>query len=939
MKLRQSCLIAMLIVSALLVPLSLFAADRSKLSPPARIALAQLQGGASPRDLMQMGAGVNEDGDLDVFIRGTVSRSELEAVGVVVRSEIPGVVFTAFIPAAAVSAVEALPGVERIDGAVKYEENLNASVPVTMVDIQRAAGPGFAGANGAGVLIGDIDSGISYAHGDFDDAAGNTRIVRIWDQLTATGPAPAGFGYGTEYLPAAIDAGTAQGKDTNGHGTHVMGIAAGDGSLTGGLIPAHTYVGMAPMAGIVEIKSDYTDTHILDGAVYFFGLAAALGQPAVLNISLGGQYGPHDGTGALSVGLDALTGPGRAICVSAGNDGGTTSPLSHRHAKVLYGPTYPASVSAVLTLSGTGVNRIVGVDGVYDAADAVYVTISHPTYGSFGPYALGTINAGYPGVPFGTGATKGYLYVENGAATFAGDPEIYVEIRAGTTTGSTFNGNWTFTFLPAAPAGPENGRIDLWQFYTSTGAVANFSAGIDDAVLLGGDIATANNVITCGAWITKTSWTNCAGLNISYAVTTPPTTVNLLAAFSSNGPTRDGRLKPDIAAPGQGIGAAMTQDTSLGTCTTTSTFYSYLNDNMKHQMQSGTSMAAPHVTGAVALLFQKFGPLTRAEIMSKLATLALVDGNTGAVPNNSWGVGKLRVDVTDPTATVIYPNSAVTLDIGTSVDLIWTASDPIWSGVASVDLELSRDNGANWSTLVSGISNTGLFTWTPTAPTTTQALLRVSAHDMVDNIGRDVSDVAFSIQEPAVAVEMSLFKADNTDNGVRVCWTFVEASYFASSWVERANSGTSSWIRIEAPVVSSAEGFSVIDATAQPGTAYVYRVAATTASGETVAFEPISITAASTITEFALGQVWPNPTKNSSTVSFSLPRATHVGVKVIDVRGRLVTTLVDANYAPGRYQASWDGRGRDGSTAPNGVYFVHLVTPDKRLVQRVTLVR
>jgi subtilisin family serine protease len=933
----------MLIVSVLMIPLSLFAADGSKLDVHARMALAQMRSGAAPRDLMQMGAGVNENGELDVFIRGTVSRSELEAAGAVVRTEIPGIVFTAFIPAAAVSAVEALPGVERISGAVMCEEYLNTSVPTTRANLQRAVGPGFAGANGAGVLIGDIDTGISYAHGDFKDAAGNTRIVRIWDQTTPIGPAPAGYTVGTEYLPAAINAGTAQGKDTDGHGTHVMGIAAGDGSLTGGAIPAYTYVGMAPMASIVMIKTDFYETSILDGAKYFFGLATALGQPAVLNISLGSQYGPHDGTSDLSVGLDALTGPGRAICVAAGNDGGTTSPLSHRHAKVVYGPIYPAAVSAVLTLSGTGVGRYVLVDGVYDAADAVSITISHPIYGSFGPYGLGVSNdpVDFIGVPFGSGATRGNLYVENGLTTFAGDnPEIFVAIQAGSTTGSTFNGNWTLTFTPTAPAGPQNGRIDLWQYKVShTAIVANFSAGIDDACLLGGNIATANNVITCGAWITKNSWTNCAGLGITAGATNPPSTVNLIAYFSSNGPTRDGRMKPEIAAPGELIGSALTRDVSFGTCTTSSTYYSFLNDNMMHWIQQGTSMSAPHVTGAVALLFQKFGPLTRAEIMSKLTTLALVDGNTGAVPNNRWGVGKLRVDVTDPTATVIYPNSAVTLNIGTSVDLLWTASDPIWSGVASVDLELSRDNGANWSTLVSGVSNTGLFTWTPTAPVTTQALLRVSAHDMVDNIGRDVSDAVFSIQEPAVAVEMSLFKADNTDNGVRVRWTFVEAAYYASSWVERANSGTSSWIRVDAPVVASAEGFSVTDATAQFGTAYVYRVAATTVSGETVAFEPVAITAANTITEFALGQVWPNPTKNSSTVSFSVPRSAHVGVKVIDVRGRLVTTLVDANYAPGRYQASWNGRGRDGATAPNGVYFVHLVTPDKRLVQRVTLVR
>ena len=936
MKFSNVALRVGLLAAIVLVPLGAHADSMSKLDPRARVALAELRGGVEPMTLQEMGGSVDAQGNLDVFISGNVSRSALEGAGAIIRSELPGGIFTAFIPDTAVEAVAALPGVNRIDGAVKYEENLNTSVPTTKVDLQRGAGPAFAGYNGAGVLIGDIDSGISYAHGDFDDAAGNTRIVAIWDQTVSTGTPPMAYTYGSEYLPAAIDANTAQGKDTNGHGTHVMGIAAGDGSLTGGTVAAYTYAGMAPMAGIVEIKSTYTDTQIADGAAYFFSIAAAQGKNAVLNISLGGQYGPHDGTAPLSVALDGLVGPGRAICVSAGNDGGTTSPLSHRHAKV-YANGAPAS--AVLTLSGTASARIVGVNGYYDSADAMTVTVSHPTYGTFGPYAFGAVNAAYPGVQFGTGTTKGYLYLENGyALSPSGDPQVYCEIKAGTTTGSTFNGNWTFTFTPTAPAGPEGGRVDLWRFYSSnTAIVANFSSGIDDACLLGGDIATSNNVITCGAWTTKTSWTNCANLGISFSATTPATVVNGLASFSSNGPTRDGRTKPDIAAPGHGIGSATTQDVALGTCTTTSTYYSYLNDGMKHFINSGTSMAAPHVTGAVALLFQKYGALTRAQVMQHLTAAALVDANTGAVPNNSWGVGKLRVDLTDPTATVATPNGGELLITGYPTDIIWTAADPVWTGVSSVDIQLSRDSGATWEPVATGIANTGLHTWTPTGPATYTALIKVTAHDGVNNTGSDVSNAVFAIDNEVVANELPSFLADNTDGGVSLTWRFADAGRYVQSWVERASTGDFS--RLDAPVNVTADGFSVVDKTAESGVTYQYRIAATETNGAEVRFAAVSISANNGITAFAVGRAFPNPTATGSTIAFAVPRASAVSVKVYDVAGRLVSTLADQQFAAGRHEVTWNGRTNSGESAANGMYFVHFVTPETRLVQRVTVVK
>jgi len=926
----------------LLLLLTFFAAqalaETSKLSPRARIALTQLRAGANPRDIIELTGGpVTANGDLDVFIQGTVTRAELEAAGAIVRTEVPGGIFTAYLPEAAVDAVAALPGVQRIHGAVTYEPNLNASLPTTMADIQRTAGPGFTGANGAGVLIGDIDTGVSFSHEDFDDAGGNTRIVRIWDQTDAVGPNPSGYAYGSEWLPASIDAGTGvcRERDTNGHGTHVMGILAGDGSGTGGAIAAYTYVGMAPKADIVEVKSDLSDTHIVDGLAYFFGLATTLGQPAVMNMSFGSQYGPHDGTDPLEVAISSLTGAGKLVCVSAGNDAGSISPLYHIHASA--NAIVPTPASVTMTLSGSASGRIIAVDGYYEATEAMNVTITGPgAFGSFGPVTLGNINGVYPGQPFGTGTTKGQVYIENGLfLTSTNAREVYFEIRGGS-TGSTFNGTWTITFTPVSN-GPANGRVDLWKFFTSTGAVANFATGLDDSRTLG-QPACATGVISCGAWITKTSWTNCANLGISYGATNPPTTVGLRASFSSVGPTRDGRLKPEIIAPGQGIGSTLTKDVTLGACTTASTWYGYLNDNRNHWINQGTSMAAPHVAGAVALLMQKFGPLTQAQALAKLEALALTDGNTGATPNYEYGYGKLRVDVTDPVVAVTSPNGGETFYIAQPQNLTWNASDPVWSGVTNVDLRLSRDNGGSWEDLALGTANTGSFPWVATGPSTFNALFRVTAHDVADNQASDASDAVFEITTSPVPAELALFRAESMDAGVKVSWRYADPDRFVSTRVERAPAGGNDWAAVEARVVDENDASSVLDTDVQGGLTYRYRLQAADRAGNLMTFGPITAVAGRPVTAFALNPVWPNPSRSSANIDFSVPRPSHVAIQVYDVSGRLVATLADNEFGTGRYQAVWDGAGADGPAA-SGVYFVHLTAPGQNLVQRVTLSR
>ena len=176
---------------------------------------------------------------------------------------------------------------------------------------------------------------------------------------------------------------------------------------------------------------------------------------------------------------------------------------------------------------------------------------------------------------------------------------------------------------------------------------------------------------------------------------------------------------------------------------------------LKHVASQGTSMSAPHVSGAVALLFQKYGALTPAQVQTLLHDRAVVDGVVtafGAVPNKDFGWGKLNLgDLSDPTCAVTAPDGGEVLMEGTIADLTWSAAD-LYFGVTGVDVEISRDDGVTWSALATGIANTGSMAWTVTGPATTTARLRVTARDAAGNEGSDVSDGVWEIAESQVAV-------------------------------------------------------------------------------------------------------------------------------------------------------------------------------------------
>jgi hypothetical protein len=314
-----------------------------------------------------------------------------------------------------------------------------------------------------------------------------------------------------------------------------------------------------------------------------------------------------------------------------------------------------------------------------------------------------------------------------------------------------------------------------------------------------------------------------------------------------------------------------------------------------------------------------------------------LDAFTGAAWNNQWGWGKLYYGTnSDPTTQVLSPNGGEVTVIGAYQNLTWNATDV--DGVASVDLRLSRDGGFTYTTIATGLPNTGSYAWTVTGPVTNTALLSVVAHDTGNNLGTDISDQVWAIIDQPVGTLLSLFAAEPVADGIQIKWGFSDPAQFRNVTLQRGASEVGPFADIVAEIHQDADFTIALDRDVVSGQTYYYRLAANSATGAALTFGPLAGTAGRPIAEFALGRVAPNPMHDRARVDFSVPRASDVRLSVIDVQGREVTTLASGHFAPGRYQAVWTGSTGRGQ-APAGLYFIRLRTPDRDLTSRIVLSR
>jgi subtilisin family serine protease len=179
--------------------------------------------------------------------------------------------------------------------------------------------------------------------------------------------------------------------------------------------------------------------------------------------------------------------------------------------------------------------------------------------------------------------------------------------------------------------------------------------------------ATSRHAIAAAAFTNKATWVNVHGSD-SFG----GGTAGEIASFSSRGPTRDGRIKPDIGAPGRFVGSSLAGSIEAAIinpgCLAAGTCFSSERDG-KHGVISGTSMATPHVAGAVALLLSLNPNLQGPEVKGAIQRSARADSFTGAVPNTRFGSGKLRA----PEAG--FQAASIVTDLGATLAADFTATD------------------------------------------------------------------------------------------------------------------------------------------------------------------------------------------------------------------------------------------------------------------------
>ena len=234
------------------------------------------------------------------------------------------------LPEAEISAYSVREQIEFIEKPKRlYFETFEEREASCILPVQNGAD----GLTGKGILVGIVDSGVDYFHPDFRNEDGSTRILRLWDQSVAGNP-PENYVSGTEYTKEEIDEALALGEtegrrlvpsgDFSGHGTAVLGIAAGNGRASDGVNRGVAYRSdlLVVKMGNPRENSFPRTTELMEGIDYLIRQAVKMRKPIVINVSFGNNYGSHRGDSLLENYIDTVAAMGRTVIVTGtGNNG------------------------------------------------------------------------------------------------------------------------------------------------------------------------------------------------------------------------------------------------------------------------------------------------------------------------------------------------------------------------------------------------------------------------------------------------------------------------------------------------------------------------------------------------------------------------------------------------------------------------------------------
>jgi minor extracellular serine protease Vpr len=856
----------------------------------------------SLREVMFINKNEMDDLIIPLFIRtrSTVSsESMISSIGGKVET-IAGDIITAEVPLGSVRELALSSDIIYIEASTISEMKIDISRLEAKVD-QLHNGTGISRPyKGNGVVVGVIDSGIDWKHQDFKNTSGN-RIQYLWD-MSGTGNPPSGYGYGTEYTKVQLDANQCaqiDGDDGGGHGTHVAGTAAGNGGALS------NYIGMAPESDIVFVKGfrtgpGFASTDVVNGCNYIFQKAQQMSKPAVINLSLGGHFGPHDGSSLYEQALTNMTGNGKIIVAAAGNEGNETIHLNYAVA----GSSYNDSYETLIDLYNGA--QIFVADMWYSSGN---ISVGLAAYNSSNGSVIGWTNGIAPGqkiedAPFTvSGTTYGYVTIDATGINNPNNGANQVLIVVDSHNGQINIGDVIWSVYTYG-----SGTFDSWVVaggqYSTLTPQNYFKAGDNNKTV--GMPSTASKIICIGSYVTKTHWIDVNGI-----VRNQPgnPVLGQISSFSSLGPSRDGRIKPDLVAPGEVIIAAYSSFL-------TQTPSSNILQGGKHQKMQGTSMATPHVAGSVALLLEKNPSLDYDQTVTILKNTTKKDGFTGTSANNTYGYGKLdaynafqntsgggggtQVVIIQEGFDVNFPPDGWSQQI-TNSGFTWLKSNPQNNNFNQIDPNSTASAVCPW---VAQNQNEWLIT-------------------PAFNLGSGNASIEFYAGYSTQWLSGATIKLHISTNG-------------GSNWTEiwSAENDGQPWMWrnrvIDISSYSNRQNLKL-------GWQYIGN------DGDMVALDGVKLMGFTTtsidddnfiVTDFSLNQNFPNPFNPSTKISWQSPVGSWQVLKVFDVLGKEVATLINEYMPSGKYEVEFDA-----AHLSSGVYLYRLQAGEQSFTRKMTLIK
>lgn len=605
-------------------------AQTRKLSPYTESLLIDNQGKPTPfSPLSSDTTQITDNETIKAFISisDASTISEIERLGGTVYMQFDGYV-SASIPTDRVREISELEGVQFIEAGAPVKLLMDHARSQTMTNIaqENTNGDLPQAYSGKGVVIGIIDTGFELNHLDFytpDES--EYRVKRLWNQ-NAIGRAPSEFGYGAEYATETEIKAAIYDNTSEYHGTHVTGIAAGGDKKS-------PYYGVAPESDIVLVSFGQNEVDISNAVKYIFNYAESVGKPCVINMSLGTHQGPHDGTSTLDQFFATAVGPGRILVGAAGNEG---TYLMHAS------KSFTATDTQLKTMFGfdenaTSLNTLVDVWGSVGSDIKVQGVVVDNLKGRIVAQTDEASSAD------GNTVINAFYLSDSGAeCTFRlipstnpgnGRPNVRVEayineVANNRKVGLVISGNegeevhlWNCTYNPFINAGK-----------------SGWTAG-DNKCTVGEIGGTSPDVISVGSYASCYYVIPYWDPEHMYLLETDMT-IGSRSDFSSIGPTADGRMKPDVLAPGHYVVSAINKYISgFEADGVVERTYSNSGEAYYYFINVGTSMASPFVAGTIALWLEANPDLTPDDVRDVIENSCMTTSYLGELPNNEDGNG------------------------------------------------------------------------------------------------------------------------------------------------------------------------------------------------------------------------------------------------------------------------------------------------------------